>query len=100
MSAVALACLVLVTARVPAQQRDPLLAAYNTLGASVMNTLHIEGFGATYSVGQAPAPRDMWPRVTLKAYEADVNFTQGAMRVSLIREMGPVPPPGGGLGTA
>jgi len=97
MSAVALACLVLVTARVPAQQRDPLLAAYNTLGASVMNTLHIEGFGATYSVGQAPAPRDMWPRVTLKAYEADVNFTQGAMRVSLIREMGPVPPPGGGL---
>ena len=97
MSAVALVCLLLVTARLPAQQRDPLLAAYNALGAGVMNTVHLEGFGATYSVGQAPAPREMWPRVTLKAYEADVNFAQGGMRVSLIREMGAVPPRGGGV---
>ena len=97
MSAVALVCLVLVTTRVPAQQRDPLQAAYTALGAGVMNTVHVEGFGATYSVGQAPAPREMWPRVTLKAYEADINFAQGAMRVSLVREMGPVPPRGGGL---
>jgi hypothetical protein len=101
MSAVALVCLVLVTTRVPAQQRDPLQAAAAALSVATVTTVHLEGFGATYAVGQSqsqrPSPRELWPRVTLKKYEADIDYAAPAMRVVLVREMGAVPPKGGGL---
>jgi len=97
MSAVAVVCLVLVTARVPAQQRDPLQAAAAALSVTTVATVHLEGFGATYSVGQTPSPREIWPRVTLKKYEADIDYATPAMRVSLVREIDAVQPRGGGL---
>jgi len=66
--AVALVCLVLVTAPAPAQQRDPVRAASIALSVHLVNTLHLEGFGATY----APSG----PRVPLMSYEADIDFAQ------------------------
>jgi hypothetical protein len=96
MSAVALVCLVLVTARVPAQQRDALQAAAAALSVATVSTVHLEGFGATYSVGQSPSPREMWPRVTLQKYEADIDYAASAMRVVLVRDMGAAQPRGGG----
>ena len=68
MGAVALVCLVLVTAPVPAAQRDPLTAASVALSAHLVTTLHLEGFGATYA--------ENGPRVPLRSYRADVDFTQ------------------------
>ena len=101
MSAVALVCLVLVTARVPAQQHDALQAAAAALSVATVTTVHLEGFGATYSEGesqrQSQGPREMWPRVTLKKYEADIDYAAPAMRVALVRETGVVQPRGGGL---
>ena len=47
MSAVALTCLVLVTAPVPAAPRNPLKAASIALGAHLVLAVHLEGFGAT-----------------------------------------------------
>ena len=66
MIAVALVCLVLVTAPVPAQQRDPLQAAFNALSAHKVGTLRFQGFGATYSAGR---------RVPLNSYDGDINLT-------------------------
>jgi hypothetical protein len=66
LSAVALICLVLVTAPVPAQEPDPLRAAINALSARTVPTLRFAGFGATYSEGR---------RVPLASYEGDVHLT-------------------------
>ena len=74
MSAVALVCLVLVTAPVPAQQRDPLQAAFNALSAHEVGTLRFQGFGATYSAGR---------RVPLHAYDGDLHLTpQGFLKAA------------------
>jgi len=70
MGAVALVCLVLVTAPVPAAQRDPLRAASIALSAHLITAVHLEGFGATY-----PAHA----RVPLRSYQADVDLTRDAM---------------------
>ena len=56
MGAVALVCLVLVTAPAPAQQRDPLRAASIALSAHLVTSLHLEGFGATYLPAGAARP--------------------------------------------
>src|SRR5262245_3871573 len=69
MSAIALVCLVLVTAPVPAASRDPLKAASIALGAHRVTAIHLEGFGATY----APSPAGMPRRVPLASYTADVD---------------------------
>jgi hypothetical protein len=71
MGAVALVCLVLVTAPVPAAQRDPLRAASIALDAHLVTTLHLEGFGARYASNG--------PRVPLASYVADIDFTRGTM---------------------
>ncbi len=97
LSAVALVCLALVTTGVPAQQPDPLQAAAAALSVATATTVHLEGFGATYAVGQSPSPREMGPRVTLKRYEADIDYAAPAMRVVLVRDIGAVQPRGGGL---
>jgi hypothetical protein len=68
MSAVALICLLLVTARVPAQQRDPLQAAWRAMRAGTVNRLHLTGFGATYGVDRV--------RVPLPAYAADIDLAR------------------------
>ena len=70
MGAVALVCLVLVTAPVPAAQRDPLRAASTALSAHLVTAVHLEGFGATY-VANA--------RVPLPSYRADIDLAQDAM---------------------
>jgi len=66
MGAVALVCLVLITAPVPAAQRDPLRAASIALSAHLVRSIHLEGFGASYT------PHG--PRVPLTSYAADIDF--------------------------
>ena len=67
---VALVCLVLITAPVPAAPRDPLRAASIALSVHLVTAVHLEGFGATY-VAQA--------RVPLPSYRADIDLTQDVM---------------------
>ena len=67
MGAVALVCLMLVTAPVPAASRDPLKAASIALGAHRVAALHLLGFGATYT--------DHGPRVPLASYRADLDLS-------------------------
>lgn len=70
MGAVALVCLVMVTAPVPAAQRDPLRAASVALSAHLVTSVHLEGFGATYAEHA---------RVPLPSYQADVDVMHDAM---------------------
>jgi hypothetical protein len=92
MGAVALVCLVLVTAPVPAAQRDPLRAASIALSAHLVTAVHLEGFGATYGHR---------PRVPLRRTSADIDLTQdvddhaaglpegGARRAATVRAVPP-----------
>ena len=91
------ACLLSVALTIAsAQQRDPVAAASAALGAASLTSLTFTGFGAQFSVGQSPSPKEPWPRVTLKSYEAALHFDDPALRVELVREQGVVPPRGGG----
>src|SRR5437868_13093757 len=92
MGVVATVCLLLVTARVPAQQHDALQDAYSALGARTVTTLQLRGFGAMYGVVGGSAPRAMAARVALTSYEAEIDFTQAVMREHLVREDGSTPP--------
>ena len=70
MGAVALVCLVMVTAPVPAAPRDALRAASSALSAHLVTAVHLEGFGATYAARA---------RVPLPSYRADIDPAQDAM---------------------
>jgi hypothetical protein len=72
MGAVALICLILVTAPVPAAPRDPLRAASIALGVHRLTSLHLEGFGATYTEQRL--------RVPLASYQADIEFVHETTR--------------------
>ena len=92
------AAAVLAVASLPsAQQGDKVKAASDFLGAENMKSVRYTGFGANYTVGQAFSPTDAWPKVTIKSYDAQINYETSAMQVDLVREMGPVPPRGGGV---
>ena len=93
------ACVVAVAAGLAAQQApaaDPIKAAIDYLGVADMKSVRVTGFGAAYTVGQAPSAADPWPKVDIRGYEATYNFEQQALRTDITREMGPVPPRGGG----
>jgi glyoxylase-like metal-dependent hydrolase (beta-lactamase superfamily II) len=94
-SLLALICALAVGAGVVAQQ-GALQTAATTLGVANIKTLQITGSGNMYSVGQNYTASDPWPAVPVKTYTAMVNFDTGAMRVELLRTMGPVMPRGGG----
>jgi glyoxylase-like metal-dependent hydrolase (beta-lactamase superfamily II) len=97
---VAVALMLAVAAGLVAQQApaaDPLKAASDAMGVTVVTSLRVSGFGANFTVGQSPSAADPWPRVAVKSYEATYNFEQEGMRVDITREQGPVPPRGGGV---
>jgi hypothetical protein len=71
MGAVALVCLVLVTAPVPAQEPDMLRASSIALSAHLVTAVHLEAFGATYA--------EHGPRVPLESYRADIDVTRDVM---------------------
>lgn len=77
-------------------QQGALQTAATTLGVANIKTLQFTGSGRNFSVGQNYTPADPWPAVPVKSYTAVANFDTGAMRVDLLREMGPVMPRGGG----
>jgi len=78
------------------QPQDRLKAAVEALGASKVTSLRLVGSGAAYFVGQSPSPRDPWPRVTVKHYDATIDFGTPAMRIDITRDRGASPPRGGG----
>jgi glyoxylase-like metal-dependent hydrolase (beta-lactamase superfamily II) len=80
-----------------AQQPDALKAAADAIGANAIKRLHVSAIGAIYSVGQSPNPTEPWPRVTVKSYDATINYETASMRVELVRTQGAVPPRGGGV---
>ena len=80
-----------------AQQRDPLKAAADALGATRIRTLQFTASGSNFTVGQNFTPNDPWPRVTVKNYTASINYETGSMRLELWREMGSTMPRGGGV---
>src|SRR5580765_5881052 len=88
-------CALALGAGVSAQQ-GALQTAATTLGAANLKTLQFTGSGRNFSVGQNYTSTEPWPPVPVKNYTAIVNFDTGAMRVELLREMGPVMPRGGG----
>ena len=77
-------------------QQGALQTAARTLGVANIRTLQFTGSGRNFSVGQNYTSTEPWPPVPVKNYTALVNFDTGAMRVELLREMGPVMPRGGG----
>jgi glyoxylase-like metal-dependent hydrolase (beta-lactamase superfamily II) len=83
---------------VSAQQAGPTIqAAAETLGATKLDSVRFVGLGANFSVGQSASPNEPWPRVTIKQYDAAIDYAAKSMRVELIREQGVIPPRGGGL---
>lgn len=72
MGAVALICLILVTAPVPAAPPDPLRGASIALGVHRATALHLEGFGATYTEQRS--------RVPLASYQADIDLADESTR--------------------
>jgi glyoxylase-like metal-dependent hydrolase (beta-lactamase superfamily II) len=96
-AAVLLGVILSAAASSSAQQVDPVKAAAEALGASNLKSVRFTGLGANFSVGQNPSPGEPWPRVTIKSYDAAVNYETASMRVELVREQGSIPPRGGGL---
>jgi glyoxylase-like metal-dependent hydrolase (beta-lactamase superfamily II) len=77
-------------------QQGALQTAATTLGVANIKTIQFTGSGRNFSVGQNYTSTEAWPPVPVKNYTATVNYDTGAMRVDLLREMGPVMPRGGG----
>jgi glyoxylase-like metal-dependent hydrolase (beta-lactamase superfamily II) len=96
-SAAVLLTAILSPAHSSSAQPDQIKAAADALGASNLKSLRFAGLGANFSVGQSPSPGEPWPRVTIKSYDAAVNYETASMRVELVREQGSIPPRGGGL---
>src|SRR5262245_37113145 len=94
----AAAVLVALVSNPSAQQpADKVKAASDYLGAANMKTVRYTGFGSNNTVGQAFTPAGEWPKVNVKVYDAQIDFDALAMQVDMTREMGPVPPRGGGV---
>jgi glyoxylase-like metal-dependent hydrolase (beta-lactamase superfamily II) len=79
-----------------AAQQGALQTAATTLGAATIKSIEYTGTGQMFSVGQNYVASDPWPAVPLKNYTATINYDTGAMRVDLVRTMGPLMPRGGG----
>jgi glyoxylase-like metal-dependent hydrolase (beta-lactamase superfamily II) len=79
-----------------AAQQGVLQSAATTLGVANIKLLEFTGTGQMFSVGQNYVASDPWPAIPLKAYTATVNYDTGAMRIDLVRTMGPLMPRGGG----
>jgi glyoxylase-like metal-dependent hydrolase (beta-lactamase superfamily II) len=79
-----------------AQEPDRLKAAADAIGASTIKRLRVSAIGASYSVGQSPNPSEPWPRVTVKSYDAAIDYESASMRVDMVRVQGANPPRGGG----
>ncbi len=79
-----------------AAQQGALQTAATTLGVATIKSLEFTGTGQMFSVGQNYLASEAWPAVPLKNYTATINFDTGAMRVDLVRTMGPQMPRGGG----
>src|SRR5688572_13093373 len=91
------ACILAATVMFPAaQEPNPIELASDTLGTSRVSTLQFSAHGAIFSVGQSPNPNEAWPRVTLRSYEATINYETMSSRVDVVREQGAIPSRGGG----
>ena len=89
-------CMLAAVTRPAAQQPDPLKAAAEAIGATSIKRLHVTAIGSIYSVGQSPSPKEPWPRVAVKSYDAVIDYESASMRVDMVRTQGAIPPRGGG----
>jgi glyoxylase-like metal-dependent hydrolase (beta-lactamase superfamily II) len=87
---------VMALAMTVAAQQGALQTAATTLGVANIKTLEFTGTGQMFSVGQNYVASDPWPAVPLKNYTVTINYDTAAMRVDLVRTMGPLMPRGGG----
>jgi glyoxylase-like metal-dependent hydrolase (beta-lactamase superfamily II) len=79
-----------------AQQPDAIGAALAATGADRITSIRYSGFGSIYWVGQNPDPKSPWPRVTLKTYDARIDYAAQVMEVDYAREAASIQPRGGG----
>jgi glyoxylase-like metal-dependent hydrolase (beta-lactamase superfamily II) len=79
-----------------AAQQGALQTAAATLGVANVKSLEFTATGQMFSVGQNYVASDPWPAVPLKNYTVTINYDTGAMRIDLVRTMGPTMPRGGG----
>ena len=67
---------------------NAITAAVATLGVSTLQTIKYWGSVRSTQVGQSPDAASPWPRVTLKRYEASIDYPGSAMLVELVRRNG------------
>jgi glyoxylase-like metal-dependent hydrolase (beta-lactamase superfamily II) len=96
-SVLALVCTVMITTASSVQPRDALQGAARMLGVASVRTLEFTASGASFTVGQNFRPDDPWPRVTVKRFTATIDYDATRMRLDLVRDMGAMMPPGGGV---
>jgi glyoxylase-like metal-dependent hydrolase (beta-lactamase superfamily II) len=73
-------------------------AATTAMRTAILQAVQYSGTGATFPLGQAPAPGAPWPRFKVTKYVAAVNYNAPAMREELVRVDVEDPPRGGGAG--
>ena len=78
-------CVLLAAAPAGQDASAVLDAAARAMGATSLESIQYSGSGTTYFFGQAVDPKGGWPRMILKNYVADVNYTTPAMRQELYR---------------
>ncbi len=91
----------LVSFTLPATAQDARAVideAARAMGTTDLQSIQYSGTGTNNMVGQAATPGGPWPRFTVKAYLALVNYTVPAMRQEVIRIDDQNPPRGGGAG--
>lgn len=74
---------------------NAIVAAVTMLGAADLQTLKYSGSGAIYAAGQGAGPAPAGLRVTLRRYEAAVDYPASAMQVDLAWDVGAPAPAGG-----
>src|SRR5918993_3490848 len=77
--AVPVSAWVLFTSVIAQDASAVLDAAAKAMGTASLQSIQYSGSGNTYFFGQAVDAKSGWPRMILKNYVADVNYTTPAM---------------------
>ncbi|HWV15542.1 MAG TPA: MBL fold metallo-hydrolase [Cellvibrio sp.] len=67
-------------------QAATLESAAAALKAAETNSIVFSGTGQWYQFGQAPAPTLAWPQFDVSSYNAEINYTQPAAHVQIVRK--------------
>jgi glyoxylase-like metal-dependent hydrolase (beta-lactamase superfamily II) len=67
------------------QERGPVQAASQALGADELRAIEYSGTGTWFQFGQAPNPTLPWPAFTVKSFSATINYEVPSARVQMER---------------